>query len=95
MSETVTDPAARTSTQECSTHTFHVGQRVFGRHGATGEYFAGYVVSVDPGQPFPYVVDLGGREPVHLLDHEIQSDLPAPGATHEDILEWLVDDIED
>jgi hypothetical protein len=68
---------------------YRVGQRVFARQGSSGEYLAGHVVAVDHGQPFPYVLDVGAAEPVHLLAHEIQSDLPARAVTPDELIAWL------
>lgn len=74
---------------------YAVGQRVFGRHSATQDYFAGRVVAVDHDDPFPYLVDVGGSEPLHVLASELQSDLPGPGATADDLIEWLSDDADE
>jgi hypothetical protein len=62
---------------------------VFARHGATGEHVAGYVVAVDHDQPFPYVLDVGGSAPLHLLASEIESDLPATPVSADGLLTWL------
>jgi hypothetical protein len=84
--------ACRTDHGSTAGTVYRVGQRVFGRHGATQEYFSGYVLTFAPGQVFPYVLDVGRREPIHVLGSEIQSDLPSPGATTDDIMAWLGDD---
>jgi hypothetical protein len=66
------------------------GQRVFGRHGATLEYFHGRVVAVEPDHVFPYTVELGAGELIQVVGHEIESDLPAPGVGWEELVDWLL-----
>jgi hypothetical protein len=69
---------------------YRVGQRVFGRHGATLEYFDGHVVATDKDCLFPYTVEVGLDEPIRVLETEIESDLPAPGLTWDELVDWLV-----
>ena len=88
------DHGATTRVQPDSECAYRVGQRVFGRHGLSREYFSGYVVSVDPQRVFPYEVDLSGSTVVFVLDSEIESDLPEAGASDDDLFEWLTGDDE-
>lgn len=72
---------------------YQVGQRVFGRHGATHEYFTGYVLAFHPDQVFPFLIDVGrAKKPIHVLSSELQSDLPAHAANADDIIQWLLQD---
>lgn len=68
---------------------YQVGQRVFGRHGATLDYFAGAVVAVEPDEVYPYTVDLGDGNVVRVLAREIESDLPEPGLSLDAMVDWL------
>jgi hypothetical protein len=48
------------------------------------------VVAVELEHLFPYTVDLGQGEPIRVLGMEIESDLPTPGATWEELVDWLL-----
>jgi hypothetical protein len=68
---------------------YSLGQRVFGRHGATKEYFHGHVVAIEPDHAYPYSVGVGEDEVLRILDREIECDLPPVGSTSEEIIAWL------
>lgn len=66
------------------------GQRVFGRHGATLEYFHGRVIADEPEAVFPYTVEVGEGALIWVVGHEIESDLPVPGVGWEELVDWLL-----